>query len=101
MHLKMNETNDDMLYMITKFLYTDEQYHFACTNKYNQKIVITIKPFIMDLPNNMDVIRRFMDDHYFNAWTKCPACKRQDCCSAKCLMVLDDEYKHGMMHYYY
>ena len=81
---------DDVLGDINDFLFTDEQYLFACTSKNNKAFVLSTQPRIMNLPENMVTIRAFFSDHYFNAWTKCPACKRLNCCSAKCLVYIED-----------
>lgn len=93
----MNTAPDDILHEINKFLCTGEQFNFSCTNKYNRVATSSSNPKIQKYSSSMVVINDFMLEHYHNAWSKCPACKRQNCMSAKCLMYDEESF----LQYYY
>ena len=90
--MKLLELPDDMLAEICKFLFTDEQYSFACSNTNIRKFAIDrISPRLMKFSTCMETIRKFFSElELARTAAECPACNRENCCSAKCLMYQEE-----------
>lgn len=98
----MNSVPDDVVNEINKFLCIGDIFNMSSTNKYNNDVITNFNPNVKKYKKSMDVINCFMIDHYHNALSHnvCPVCKRQNCCSAKCLIYYDD-YIDSFTYYYY